>query len=56
MKLYRILVQETLERVVEIEAETEEEAFDKVSEAYNQEEIVLDWQDCIDRNIEILED
>lgn len=39
---YYVCVKEILERVVEIEAETPEEACDKAWDMYNNEEIVLD--------------
>lgn len=41
MKNYFIEIKETLKRVVSIEAENLEEAFEKVEDAYNNEEIVL---------------
>lgn len=44
---YKIKVQETLERIVEIEASSIDEARDKVEEMYNNEEIVLDYSDFV---------
>ena len=41
MKNYFIEIKETLKRVVSIEAENLEEAFEKVEDEYNNEEIVL---------------
>lgn len=48
MKKYRIEVEETLERVVEVEANSVDEAIDKVHEMYKNEEIVLDENDFMD--------
>lgn len=44
---YKIKVQETLERIVEVEASSIDEARDKVEEMYNNEEIVLDYSDFV---------
>ena len=45
MKNYEISVKEVLERVITIEANSLEEALDKVQEMYDNEEIVLDSGD-----------
>ena len=44
---YKIKVQEILERIVEVEASSIDEARDKVEELYNNEEIVLDYSDFV---------
>lgn len=44
---YKIKVQETLERIVEVEASSIDEARGKVEEMYNNEEIVLDYSDFV---------
>ncbi len=44
---YKIKVQEILERIVEVEASSIDEARDKVEEMYNNEEIVLDYSDFV---------
>lgn len=44
---HKIKVQETLERIVEVEASSIDEARDKVEEMYNNEEIVLDYSDFV---------
>ena len=41
-KTFNILIEETLARYVEVEAETDEEAVDKVRDMYQNQEIVLD--------------
>lgn len=45
MKKYKVKVTETLNRIVEQEANSYEEALDLVEERYQNEEIVLDWHD-----------
>ena len=42
---YKVNIEELLSRVVEVEAENEEDAEDKVREMYMNEEIVLDASD-----------
>ena len=45
MKKYNIEVEEVLRRVIPIEANSIDEALDKVKEQYDEEEIVLDSND-----------
>ena len=47
MAKYQVEVVETLSRVVEVEADNYEEAEDEVTKMYDNEEIVLDWQDLV---------
>ena len=54
MKKYEVRFTETLERIVIIEAESEEEAQDIADEMYDNEEIVLDSGDFQGREIELL--
>lgn len=51
---YEVSVSEILERIIEIEAESEDEAYDIVSQMYDAEEIVLDGGDFQGREIEVL--
>ena len=44
---YKVNVEELLSRIVEVEAESEEEAEDKVREMYMNEDIVLDASDFL---------
>jgi len=44
MKVYKIEVEEILQNVYEIEANSLEEAIDKAEEMYRNEEIVLDYE------------
>lgn len=45
MKKFKINIKEILEREVEIIADTEEEAIEKIYSKYNNEEIILDDSD-----------
>lgn len=47
MKKFKINIKEVLEREVEIIADTEEEAIERIYSKYNNEEIVLDETDFI---------
>ena len=49
---YKIDIQETLSRIVEIEAPSAEEAIDKAREMYRAEEIVLDADDWVGTEID----
>ena len=50
---YHISIEETLCRIVEVEAENEYDAIDMVQTMYDNEEIVLDADDFLGCNIEI---
>lgn len=50
---YKIEITETLSRIVDIEADSEEGALEKVRQAYIKENIVLSAEDYIDTEIEI---
>lgn len=50
MSKYNVEIVETLSRVVEIEAQTYEEAEEKAEEMYDKVEIVLDYEDKEDVN------
>lgn len=56
METFRIEIKETLSRIIEIEANSEEEAFSLVRNQYHNEVIVLDADDYIDTEFLILED
>ena len=47
-KKYKVLVEETLSRIVEVEAKDESEAEDIVNKMYDNEEIILDNSDLSD--------
>lgn len=53
MATFKIEIQEFLSRIIEIEAETKDEAVSKVRELYRKEEIVLDSNDYVSTEIEI---
>ena len=48
MKEFEIEIKETLSRIIEIKAKSENDAFLKVKKMYNNEEIVLDDSDFVD--------
>ena len=56
MKTFYISVTETLNRIVEVHAEDEYEAIHKVSDAYNDEQIVLDSDDYVDTDFDDVTD
>ena len=56
MKTYRVVVTETLQRIVYIDAKSAEEAKNVAEERYRSEEIVLNWSDYQDTKIEVVED
>lgn len=51
---YQVEITETLQRTVEVEAESESEAINKVKKQYNNGEIELDTSDFIDTEFEII--
>ncbi|MBU0473312.1 MAG: DpnD/PcfM family protein [Bacteroidetes bacterium] len=56
MKTFKYEIQETLSRIIEVEAQTEDEAYLIIKEMYSNEEIVLDSSDYIDTEIKEFED
>lgn len=56
MKTYRIEITETLQKTIEIEASSDDEAINIVKSLYNKEEIVLDEKNYIDTEFNIIED
>ena len=56
MKTYAVVVTETLQRIVYVDAKSAEEAKDEVEERYHNEDIVLNWSDYQDTKIEVVED
>ena len=53
MKKFRVTVTETLKRFVEVEAENEDEAAEKVDFMYDNEDIVLTADDYYSTNITV---
>ena len=51
MKVFKIEIKEALTQIVEIEANTVDEALDRVHEKYKNEEIVLDCNDHVTTEI-----
>ena len=56
MNKYKISIKETLEKRIEINADSETEAIDIVKEKYRNEKIVLDYNDYIDTNIDVIKE
>lgn len=52
MKIFKIEVKETLSRIIEIEAYSNDEAVLKVKEMYQKEEIVLSSDDFVTTEID----
>ena len=48
MKTFEIEIKETLSRIIEVKAETENEAFTIVKQMYRDEDVVLDSSDYVD--------
>jgi hypothetical protein len=55
MEKYKVEIEETLNRVVEVDAENEDEAYMKVKEMYKNCEIVLMAEDFVDVEISVLD-
>ena len=53
MQKYQVEINETLSRIIDIEAENEKDAVSKIKDLYRKEEIVLDSNDYLDTKIEI---
>ncbi|MBE7410455.1 MAG: DpnD/PcfM family protein [Leptospiraceae bacterium] len=51
METFKIEIQEFLSRIIEVEAETKDEAITKVRQLYRNEEIVLDSDDYVSTEI-----
>ena len=56
MKRYYVSVTETLNKVVSVDAESEEEAVDMVRNAYDDSAIILDSDDYCGKTVEIESD
>lgn len=51
---YNVAIDEVMSRVIEVEAESEEEAYGKAYDMYTDESVVLDSGDFLDFNINVL--
>lgn len=54
MKEYKILITEYLTKEITINAQSEDEAYNKAKELYNNEDIVLDYNNITQTEIEVL--
>ena len=55
MKKFKVVITETSSKVVEVQANNEQEALTKVEEMYENCEVVLDWNDLYDIDYTIIE-
>ena len=53
-KTYQVQITERLQKVVDVEAYSRQEAKDEITEKYREGEIVLDSSDFLDYRIDIL--
>lgn len=53
MKEYLVSIQEILEKQLIIKAESEEEAYQKVKEMYDNDKVTLDYRDFLDKEIKV---
>ena len=51
---FDVAIEEVLSRVIEVEADSLEGAYEIASEMYDNEEVVLDSNDVADVNIEVI--
>jgi hypothetical protein len=51
LKTYRVEITETLQRIVELDALSLDEAIIEIQRQYHNEEIILQSDDCIDTQI-----
>lgn len=51
MKRYSVKVKEVLERIIEVEANSKEEALENVKNSYGSSDIVLDYEDLKEQKI-----
>lgn len=56
MKVYQVEITETLQRVIEIEADNPADASRKAESKYISGDIVLDYNDCKGFSIDVKED
>lgn len=54
MQKYQVEINETLSRIIEVEAENENDAVSKIKDLYRKEKIVLDSSDYIGTIIKIM--
>lgn len=52
---FKVCITETLQRVIEVEAEDKDTAYDKADDMIKNEEIVLDSSDYVSREFEIMD-
>ena len=56
MNKYKVEITEYLQKTIEVDAKDENEAYSKVKQMYDNEEIILSADDFTDKEIKVLED
>ncbi|MDP3837293.1 MAG: DpnD/PcfM family protein [Methylococcales bacterium] len=56
LKKYQIEITETLQRIVEVEAASLDDAIVEIRKQYENEEIILDSSDCVETDISEFKD
>ncbi len=56
MKEFKVEITETLSKIITIKANTLEEALESVTKMYEQEKIILDSDNFIEKEIKLVED
>lgn len=56
MAKYKVEITEYLQRIIEVDADNDKEAIEKVETMYGNEEIVLSADDFINKEINIIKD
>lgn len=56
METFKIEIKETYAKIVEIQADSPEHAFDKIQQLYSDKDIVLDSENYVETEFSILEE
>lgn len=56
MKKIKIEIEEYLSKIIEVDATTQEEALIIVKKMYDEEKVILDSSDYVDKNIKVIKD
>jgi len=56
MKKIKIEIEEYLSKIIEVEASTQEEALIIVKKMYDEEKVILDSNDYVNKNIKVIKD
>lgn len=56
MSKFKVEITEYLQKIIEVDAKDEKEAYSKVKQMYDEEEIILSADDFTGKKIKVLED